>query len=153
LAILTWGMYFAYTGAVYLSLFVIEHLQRVMVLVSAAALVVNVAVNLLLIPSYGAVGTAVAVVAGNVVGFGLFAALPETGRFMRSCVGETARPFIGVMVAWASVAAVGLSGIIAAVVALAVYLGVMLLSRGLDWSDLHLVRRLFATESATSAGA
>ncbi len=152
LAILGWGMFFAYTGAVYLNLFIIEHLQRVMVLVSAVAVAVNIGANLLLIPSYGATGTAIAVVMGNVVGFALFAALPSTGRFMAVCVRETARPLIGVTVAWISVTALSLSGVAAGVVALAVYVGVMLLVRGLNWSDIDLVRRLFAGAPVSSGG-
>lgn len=144
LAILAWGTFFAYAGAVYLSLFIVQRRQRLLLLVSVAAVGANILSNLLLIPSYGATGAAVAMVIGNVVGFACWAVHPETRPFMAVCIAEAARPLVAVLTAWAAVAALSLAPLPAAIVAVPIYAIVMAVIGGFTRSDIDLVRQLFA---------
>jgi len=148
LAVLAWGMFFAYTGAVYLNLFIVRRLQRLMVVVSVGTLAVNVVVNLWLIPRYGATGAAVATVVSNIFGYAVWALHPETAPFMAECTRVTARPLAGVALAWLVLAVTGADGLVAAAVAAGVYGGTLLLTGGVTRSDLNLLRRLVASESA-----
>src|SRR5262249_46926329 len=85
MAILGWSMFFAYTGAVYLNLFIVRHLQRLLLLVSAVTVTVNVAVNVWLIPRYGATGAAVATLVSNAIGYIAWSLHPQTASFMKAC--------------------------------------------------------------------
>ena len=144
LAVLAWGMFFAYTGAVYLNLFIVRRLHRLMLLVSVVTVAVNVAINLLLIPRYGATGAALATVASNLVGYAVWALHPETAPFMGECTRAAARPFAAVAIAWLVIAAAGAQGSVAAGAAVSVYAVVMLLIGGITRADVDLVRRLLA---------
>jgi O-antigen/teichoic acid export membrane protein len=144
LVILGWGMFFAYTGAVYLNLFIVQALHRLMLLVSLVALVVNVAVNLWLIPTYGAVGAAVATVAANLAGFLCWSLHPSTAPFMAVCAGEALRPLVSVALAWGLTWILALHGPAAVVVAVSAYLLLMAIFGGASRTDIALVRQLFA---------
>lgn len=146
LAVLAWGMFFAYTGAVYLNLFIVRRLHRLMLLVSLVTLAVNVAVNLWLIPPYGATGAAVATVVSNLVGYVVWALHPDTAPFMVECTRLAARPLAGVGLAWGVLALTSAEGLVAAGVVVGVYAGVLLLSGGITRADLDLVRRLVMAE-------
>lgn len=146
LAVLAWGMFFAYTGAVYLNLFIVRRLQRLMLVVSAVTVTVNIAVNLWLIPQYGATGAALATVASNVVGYAVWALHPVTAPFMKECTRTAARPLASVMVAWLIVALVGVRGAAAGAVVLPVYVALMWLFGGITRTDVDLVRRLLVPE-------
>ncbi len=149
LVILAWGMFFAYAGSVYLNLLIIGHRQRLLLLVSGVAVAVNIAVNLWLIPVYGATGAAWATFIANAVGFACWALHPHTSRFIATCAAETARPLICVLVAWLIIASLSLQGLAAGVLVVGMYPLGMLMLGGFTRSDIRLVRRLFAAEPAT----
>ncbi len=148
LAILGWGMFFAYTGAVYLNLFIVQRHHRLMLLVSLVAVAVNIIANLCLIPPFGATGAAAAMVIGNVAGFMCWAVHPATARYMAVCMAEAVRPVLAVALAAGLAAVLQLEGLVAAAATLGVYLAAMVALRGFSWSDVELVRRLFAAEPA-----
>jgi O-antigen/teichoic acid export membrane protein len=144
LAILGWGMFFGYTGAVYLNLFIVQRQQRLLLLVSVVALAVNLASNLLLIPAYGATGAALAMVIGNGAGFACWVAHRETRPFMLVCMAEALRPLAAVLIACGGVVVLPVEALTAAVIALALYVGGMMVLGGFSRSDIALVRELFA---------
>src|SRR5262249_47454007 len=119
-----------------------------LVVVSAVAAAVNIACNLWLIPSYGAVGAALSMVLGNVAGFICWALHPATSPFIAECMAESVRPFAAVLIAWLGVNVLALEGVAAASLALVIYAMAMLVTGGFSRSDLDLVRRLFAVEPA-----
>jgi O-antigen/teichoic acid export membrane protein len=149
LAILAWGMFFGYTGAVYLNLFIVHSLHRLMLVVSLVALTVNIGLNLWLIPRYGAAGAAAATVFSNIVGFGFWLAHPQTAPFMRVCAQEALRPLLSVAAAWLGVWASGTTGFTAAGLSLLIFVAVLAALRGFTWSDVDLMRRMFAGEDAS----
>jgi O-antigen/teichoic acid export membrane protein len=146
--ILVWGMFFAYTGAVYLNVFIIERRQRLLLAVSTATLTVNIAMNLWLIPAHGATGAALATVGSDFAGFVCWMVVPVTWPLMAVCLREVIRPLASLALAGALVAALALDGARGAALALAVYAGMMAVTRGVSRGDLVLVRALFATPRA-----
>jgi len=153
LAVLGWTMFFAYTGAVYLNLFIVQRYQRLLLLVSAVAVAVNIGCNLLLIPRYGATGAALAVLVGNIAGFTCWCLSPETRPYMLVCVREAWRPAAAV----AAVAAVlylrPLSAGAAVVAIALLYPLVLWAIGGVLWGDVAFVRRLFAQEERSTSAA
>jgi O-antigen/teichoic acid export membrane protein len=147
LAILMWGMFFFYTGAVYVNLLIVEHQQRLLLAVSLVTLAVNIGVNLLLIPAYGATGAALATVISNLTGFVCWVLLPASAPFMAVCIAEALRPLLGVAVAWLMITALSLEGIWA----VPVYVISMVLSGGFSRADAALVRELFRTAEPTES--
>ena len=151
LVILAWGMFFAYTGAVYLNLFIVQSLQRLMLTVSLAALIANIAINLWLIPKYGASGAAAATVLANLVGFMFWVLHPATAPSMAVCLRETLRPLLSVLGAGGVVWVLHLGSGMGVVVALGSYVVLLSALGGLNLGDVALVRSLFATEHAAPA--
>lgn len=146
-SILAWGMFFAYTGAVYLNLFIVQALHRLMLLVSLIALGFNVALNVWLIPEYGAAGAAVATVLSNLVGFAFWLAHPSTTEYMRVCLKESVRPGVSVILAAAVIAGSDLVGWLAVVVALLLYTVALVAVRGVGWADFALLRRILTRQA------
>ena len=96
LAILASWMLFSYTGAVYASLLIVRRQQRLLLAVSIVALVVNVALNLLWIPPWGATGAAAATLVSSAVSFLLFCFAPQSRSMMRTCYTAAARPLAAI---------------------------------------------------------
>jgi O-antigen/teichoic acid export membrane protein len=141
LAILAWWMFFSYTGAVYLGLMVVRSQQRVIAVVSLLALAINLALNLLWIPRWGAAGAAAANLVSSSVSFGLFCVAPQTGGIMRACWGEAVRPAIAIALTAGVVALLPPNvGVFAAV---PLYTAILLLSGGVDRQDWEMARTLW----------
>lgn len=153
LAILAWNMFFAYTGAIYLHLFIAQARQRLLLAVSTVAVVVNVVCNLLWIPAYGAAGAAVATVVANFAGFLCWCLVPVTRPYMLVCLGESWRPAVVAAAVLVVLWVLPLSPVASTVVMLGLFpLGLWALG-GVGWSDVVLVQRLFAHEDPSTAPA
>ncbi|MBI1813701.1 MAG: flippase [Deltaproteobacteria bacterium] len=96
LALLAWWMFFSFTGAVYINLMVVNRQQRVMAVVSAAAVALNLLLNLLWIPRWGATGAAAATLVSGASSFVLFSVVPQTQAILRVCCREAIRPLIAI---------------------------------------------------------
>lgn len=105
LRVLGWWMFFAYTGAVYANLMIVRSQHRLIALISAVALAINIGLNLFLIPRWGATGAAVATLTSSASSFALFALAPPSRLLMRTCLEEAARPLAAIA---ATAALVGL---------------------------------------------
>jgi len=147
LAILAWGMFFTYTGAVYLNLFIVQRQQRLLLLVSLITLALNIGLNVLLIPPYGASGSAAATLVASFAGFVCWLLIPATAPFMTTCFSEAARPLLSVAVAWLALSWLSLSGLTAALLGVALYAVVLVLSGGIGRGDVDLIRRFLTAES------
>lgn len=140
LAVLAWWMFFSYTGAVYVSLMIVRRQQRLIARVSAVALAVNVALNLVWIPRWGATGAAAATLASSAGSFLLFCLAPQSRRMMTVCCGEAARPLAAIA------ATIILSGAVPADlrvgIALPAYLAFITLLGGVGREDWAFARRM-----------
>lgn len=151
LAILAWNMFFGYVGVIYLSLFVAQSRHRLLLLVSAGALAVNVVLNLAWIPPYGATGAAAATLAANAVGFAFWLGLRETRPYMVTCLQESWRCVLAAALSGAVLWGLGLDGIRAALLLFVLYSTLLWALGGVLWSDVRLVQRLFAVQDPQAA--
>lgn len=139
---MAWGMYFAYLGAIFLNAFMIQSLQRLLLLSALITGTLNVLLNLVLIPQLGAAGSAWAVLLANVAGFALWFVFPQTRPTVWICLRESLRPaavaFVVAACTWAS----GAQGIAAGLLASMVYLLLLVAVGGIHGDDLGRVRRL-----------
>ncbi|GIW39732.1 MAG: hypothetical protein KatS3mg076_0309 [Candidatus Binatia bacterium] len=135
LALLTWNMFFAYTGVVYLGIFLAEARQRLLLAVSALTVLVNVALNLLWIPRYGAAGAAGATLAANVAGFLSWLVVPSTRPYMTACLAETWKGFLSAAFSLGTVALCLRGEWGRTALALALYFALLGLSGGMRRSD------------------
>jgi len=140
-------MFFTYTGAVYLNLFIVQRQQRLLLLVSLITLALNIGLNVLLIPPYGASGSAAATLVASFAGFVCWLLIPATAPFMTTCFSEAARPLLSVAVAWLALSWLSLSGLTAALLGVALYAVVLVLSGGIGRGDVDLIRRFLTAES------
>ena len=143
LAILAWGMFFSYTGAIILGLMVVRSQQRVIGVVSLLSLMINLALNVLLIPRWGATGAAAANLVSNAVGFGVLCVVPQTSSIMEVCWKEAARPLAAIAIAAALVGL--LPSEVRAVAAVTVYAAIVLLIGAVGRQDWALARALWQT--------
>ncbi|MCK6556418.1 flippase [Candidatus Binatia bacterium] len=141
LGVLAWWLFFSYTAAVYLGLMIVRSQQRLIAVISTAALAVNVGLNLILIPRWGASGAAVAMLTSSATSFVLFSIAADSRAAMRVCYGEAARPA-------AALAVGGLAaGLLAPyalgpVLAVPLYVAALVLIGGLGREDIAFARRL-----------
>jgi O-antigen/teichoic acid export membrane protein len=96
-ALLAWWMFFPFTGAVYLNLMIVRGQQRPMAIVSFAAVLVNLLLNLILIPRWGGTGAAAATLVSSATSFALFGLVPQTSAAMWVCYVEAVRPLAAVL--------------------------------------------------------
>jgi O-antigen/teichoic acid export membrane protein len=96
LAVLAWWTFFPYTAAVYLNLMIVHSQARLMALVSAIAVAVNLGLNLLWIPRWGSTGAAAATLVSSACSFLLFGLAPPSRAMMAVCYREMAKPLIAV---------------------------------------------------------
>ena len=96
LIILAWWMFFSYTAAVYASLMIVRNQQRLVAVISAVALTLNIGMNLVLIPRWGATGAAAATLASSAGSFLLFTLARPSQALMRVAWSEAARPFAAI---------------------------------------------------------
>ncbi len=141
LAILAWCMLFSYTGAIFLGLMVVQSQQRVIVLVGLLSLTVNLTLNLLWIPRWGAAGAAAANLVSNATGFGMFCIVRRTRGIMAVCWEEAMRPVAALGIV---VVLIGLLPFRAgALAAVPVYAVMVLLIGAVDRQDWALARGLW----------
>ena len=146
LALLSWNMVFGYIGTIYLSLFLAQSRQRPLLLVSAGALLVNIGLNLLWIPSYGAAGAAAATLAANFAGFLFWLLLPPTRHYMVTCLQESWPSLVAAGVVCGLLWVFGLERFPAVALLIVVYPVLLWALGGLAWRDIRLVQRLYAAE-------
>lgn len=96
LIVLAWWMFFAYTGAVYANLMIVRSQHRLIALISSVALAINIGLNLVLIPRWGATGAAFATLASSASSFLLFSVAPPSRALMRVCWTEALRPLAAI---------------------------------------------------------
>ncbi|MBI4517293.1 MAG: flippase [Deltaproteobacteria bacterium] len=141
LVLLAWWMFFSYTAAVYLNLMIVHSQQRIMAVVSAIAVAVNITLNLLLIPRWGAAGAAAANLVSSATSFVAFALAPQTRAIMQVCCAESVRPLAAVLatgvVVWLLAAP---QWQLAAAVPL--YVTALVITGGIDRRDWAWVNRL-----------
>lgn len=145
-AILGWNTCFAYLGVIHISLFVAQSRQRALMGVSLVALLVNIALNLALIPGWGASGAALGALLANVVGFVCWIVLRPTRPFMLTALNESWRAGLAIALVAGVIWALDLGPLPSVAVLIVSYPALLWAIGGLTWDDVHLVRRLFAED-------
>ncbi len=142
--VLGWGMYFAYMGAIFINAFVIQSLQRLLLLAAVLTGSLNILLNIVLIRWYGATGSALAMLLANFAGFALWFVFPATRPVVSVCLRESLRPAASAVAAGLLVAGLGAHGIGAALFAVVAYVAVLAGLGGIDRGDVGRVRHLVA---------
>lgn len=94
LAVLSWSALLAVLGNVYAHLLVTAGRQAVLFRVNCAGVLLQLVLQLALIPTVGLVGAAVAVVVTAMASHTVLYLLPETRTWVRPCVHAVARPAV-----------------------------------------------------------
>ncbi len=140
---LSWNLLLSYLGAVYVNVFLIECWYRLLLLVSALSVAVNIAFNLLWIPAYGSAGAAAATLLSSAIGFVSWFVFPATRSVLVDCVRSSAPAITaGVLSACVGVALLQWRGTHFALLSLVLYVVLLVAVGGLARSDL---RRLYAS--------
>ncbi len=139
---LSWNLFLSYLGTVYVNVFLIECWYRLLLLVSAVSVAVNIVFNILWIPAYGSAGAAGATLLSSVVGFSLWFFFPATRPVLADCLRSSAPAIAaGALSATVGVVLLQWGGPSFALVSLALYLVLLVVTGGLTKADLQ---RLYA---------
>jgi O-antigen/teichoic acid export membrane protein len=142
LVILSWWTFFAYVGAVYVSLMIVRSQQRLIAQVSTVSLVINVVLNLIWVPPWGAAGAAAAMLVTSASSFALFCVAPQSRGIMRVCCDEAVRPLVAVGSA-ALLLALFVPVALRGIAAVPLYAVLLFLLGGVDRNDWQLARLLW----------
>lgn len=142
LVILAWWAFFAYMGAVYVSLMIVRSQQRLIAQVSTVSLVINVALNFICVPVWGAAGAAAAMLVTSASSFALFCVAPQSRNMMRVCCDEAVRPLVAVGTT-ALLLALFAPPALRAFATVPLYAVILSLIGGVDRDDWQLARQLW----------
>jgi len=145
LKILIWSEVFAFLGAVHVSVLISVGLQKLDFAFTLSGAVVNILLNLLLIPVYGIIGASLATVISYGLGAPLSCILPKTRAYGKALVGSLPKPFIaaslmGVFTYWAFILRINLAANIA--ISVGLYFGFLVLIRGLNQQDRDYFKKI-----------
>jgi O-antigen/teichoic acid export membrane protein len=134
--ILMWAEIFVFLGIVNNTILVAAHKQRIDPIFTGASALINLALNLFLIPAYGIKGAALASLAAYSAGplIGYF--LPQTRAYSQSMFLRCVKPFIASASMFLIVYFMRIGFEISLVAAPVLYLAVLYLIKGIRWNDL-----------------
>lgn len=143
LGILIWSEIFAFLGVIHLNILISVGLQKLDFIFTLSGAVVNIILNIVLIPHYGIIGAAVATVISYGVGVPLSCFLIKTRKYGRAMVQSMLKPFIaaaimGCFTYFAFVFHIHLAVII--LVSAMLYFGLIVLLKGLNAQDREYIR-------------
>jgi len=145
LKILIWSEVFAFLGAVHVSTLISVGLQKLDFVFTLSGAVVNILLNLLLIPVYGIIGASLATVISYGLGIPLSCALPKTRAYGKALVSSLPKPLIaaslmGVFTYWFFTLRINLA--VNIVISIGLYFGFLVLIRGLNQQDRHYFKKM-----------
>ena len=141
LAILIWSLFFSFASMVTFDAVTAAGRQRVFLGLSVFTTAVNVALNLLLIPRYGATGAATAALLYSASNLPILAALRATRPLVAQLVAASWRPLLAVGLL-ALVPALGLPRAMFLALIFPAYALLLIASGALGRDDLDLLRRV-----------
>lgn len=146
LQILIWANVFIFTGTIHYQLLISASKQKYGFLFSGTTAVLNVVLNLGLIPRYGIVGAAIA----TAISLGTGAIIPlfptATRAYAIALWRSILKPIIASAVMAVYIYYVRPELALAIVGGIAIFIAAMLLIRGIDREDIRLVRALFRAQ-------
>jgi O-antigen/teichoic acid export membrane protein len=145
LRILIWSEVFVFLGSVHISILISVGLQKLDFIFTSSGAIVNIILNLLLIPHYGIVGASIATVISYGLGVPLSCALKKTRSYGKALANSTLKPLIaaGMMGCFTYLTFVlGLSLIAATLFSIIAYLVFIILLKGLNREDLEYFRKI-----------
>lgn len=145
LRILIWSEIFVFLGLVHVNILISVGLQKLDFIFTSSGAIVNILLNLLLIPHLGITGAAIATVISYSLGAPISCVLKKTRRYGKALVYSTLKPLF----------AVGIMGCLTYLgfilhlplgliifYSIIVYFGSIVLIRGLDKQDLEYIKKI-----------
>jgi O-antigen/teichoic acid export membrane protein len=145
LRILIWSEIFVFLGSVHINVLISTGLQKFDFIFTSSGAIVNIILNLLLIPHYGIVGASIATLISYGLGLPLSCALAKTRRYGNAMAYSMLKPMIaaGVMGCFTYFAFIHhLPLIVTILFSMIVYLGLIVLIKGLDRMDWEYAKRI-----------
>lgn len=140
---LIWSEVFVFMGAVNMNLLIAIGRQRLDMMFTSASLVVNIVLNLLLIPRFSFVGAALASTIAYGVGPVMALFIPATRPFSVSMFRYIVKPMVAALVMAVLIHfVVGESLALAIPIGVVIYSAVMFAIKGIDGYDVSLVKSL-----------
>lgn len=138
MAILMWSLFFSYANTVTFDAITAAGMQRVLLRLSAITMILNIGLNVLLIPRYGAVGAAVAFLIFSASSYPFLAALPDTRPLVKAFLAASWRPVT--ITTLLAAAALVVPRVYFLLILVPVYLALLWGSGALTRRDLEMVR-------------
>lgn len=145
LSILTWAEIFGFYGLIHYEILISVNRQRLYLLFAATGAVVNVMLNLILIPRYGIVGASIATLISHSLTAGLIIGhiLPATRVYNIAGCKAMLRPLAASVVMGAYVYYVRFHLALAIMGGAIIFFLTMLLIQGIDRQDIQLAKAIF----------
>lgn len=147
LSLLIWAEIFVFMGVVNNAILVAAHKQIVDPLFTGVSALINIVLNFLLIPHYGFIGAAIATLIAYPLGplMGYF--LQSTKTYSRCMFTFLIRPLCASLLMAGCIALFRFPFVIALIIMPFVYIGLLYLVKGIDYSDLQRVKSIMVHHS------
>lgn len=143
LAILIWSTVFIYAGILHNNLLVATNLQHLDIIFTGSSAILNIFLNLILIPKYSFNGAAIATVVSYGLGAPLSYLFKKTRPFAKAMIKAMIKPFLAAILAgYLTYLFLPLNSIFKLVISIVIYLFLLLLLREIDSQDLRYCKEI-----------
>lgn len=148
LSILIWSTIFVFYGLIHYEILISVNKQRVYLLFAGIGAVVNVILNLMLIPRYGIVGASIATLISYMLSAGLIIGhlLPVTRKYNIAGCQAMAKPLVASVIMGIYVYYIRSHLILAVMGGGIIFILAMFLIKGINQQDIQLAKTLFRKE-------
>ncbi|MDO9565589.1 MAG: flippase [Candidatus Desulfaltia sp.] len=149
LSILIWAEVFVFYGLIHYEILISTNKQRVYLLFTSIGAVVNVILNLILIPRYGIVGASIATLISYVLSAGLIIGhlLPDTRRYNVAGCQAMLKPLVASILMGIYVYHIRSHLALAIIGGAIIFILTMFLIRGINQQDIQFAKAIFRKEN------
>lgn len=140
LAILIWSEIWVFVGMVNSGILVAANQQKTYLVLTSISAVINIVLNLLLIPLYSFIGAAIAAVISYAIGQALYYFYPKTRNYALSSYKSMVKPFLASVIMGMAIYCLPWRVHIVIPIAAVVYCAAIFLVKGVNREDMGLIR-------------
>lgn len=142
LAVLIWAEVFIFIGVVNYMIIVSINQLRVGILCASIAAILNIALNLILIPQYDFLGSGVASLVSYAVSVSIVCFTPSVKAYFVNIAELTVKPLIGALITGIIIYLSGLPFSVSLLIAPLLYLVILCIIRGIDSEELMTLKNI-----------
>lgn len=143
LRLVIWFLFFNYVGCVHTELMIVSGLQKFIVVFAFIQSIINLGLNLLLIPLYEGIGAGIAYIISSACGIPI--GLLLTKEYVLTFLRKSIKPLFSSLIMCFILIIFGFNLIISILVGVIIYILCLILIKGIKFEDINYFKEIFRT--------